>query len=250
MGKGSRVVNQHDAASRSKPKRQMTPYNVFFKEQRQAILMETGGNTGGFAALARTIASRWKTISPEERFACNMKAAQDKIRYQEEMALWSKAQKMQICAIEPVPFCDISESSKRSRDETTGESMVLGRCLSDTLRNISCTTVTSQNLSSGPRTLDLIEFVLKPMDLKASAAKRGRKQPEPHKMYKKRLNKTLPLLDLPSKRQKHAPVESYTPLDLRTVFDFKDQLADIDLPFLDNLSMQLGLDKEMGFCDY
>lgn len=71
-----------------KPKRSLTAYNIFFKEQRQRILLECGGTSGGFANLARTIAARWKTISSEEHEECCRKAAVDKSRYQREMAVW------------------------------------------------------------------------------------------------------------------------------------------------------------------
>lgn len=75
-----------------KPKRPLTAYNIFFKEQRQRILAESNGSSGGFAELARNIASRWKKIDPIDHKICCQKAVEDKQRYQQEMMEWmSKA---------------------------------------------------------------------------------------------------------------------------------------------------------------
>ena len=74
-----------------KPKRRLTAYNVFFREQRQKILAdEAAGGSVGFAALARTIATRWKDISPMEHANCVRLAAEDTVRYQKEMEEWSR----------------------------------------------------------------------------------------------------------------------------------------------------------------
>lgn len=71
----------------TKPKRPLTAYNIFFKDQRQLILSQ--GDSGGFAALARTIAARWKEITTQEYEAYCQRAAADKIRYVQEMRVWS-----------------------------------------------------------------------------------------------------------------------------------------------------------------
>lgn len=74
-----------ETASR-KPKRPLTAYNIFFKDKRQEILRR--GSSGGFAALARNIAGMWKLVSPETKAQYLSRAAEDKQRYQREMAQW------------------------------------------------------------------------------------------------------------------------------------------------------------------
>lgn len=84
-----RIKQMKGKRNNAKPKRPLTPYNVFFKEQRRLILLQSGGQSGGFAELARKIATRWKAITPEEYEACKKKAAEDKQRYSMEMKEFS-----------------------------------------------------------------------------------------------------------------------------------------------------------------
>jgi hypothetical protein len=87
---------------RQKPKRPLSAYNFFFLEQRQQILDITPTRKEGkprrshgkigFADLARSIAAKWKHISPEERSIYDEKAAADKQRYRREMDEWKKWQ--------------------------------------------------------------------------------------------------------------------------------------------------------------
>jgi hypothetical protein len=83
---------------RQKPKRPLSAYNFFFLEQRQQILDITPTRKEGkprrshgkigFADLARSIAAKWKQISPEERSIYDKRAATDKQRYRREMDEW------------------------------------------------------------------------------------------------------------------------------------------------------------------
>lgn len=72
----------------NKPKRALTAYNIFFRDQRQKIL--ANGNSGGFARLAQTIAARWKLITKEDYANYLEKARDDKVRYEREMENWRK----------------------------------------------------------------------------------------------------------------------------------------------------------------
>ena len=106
--KSSRKKNQdrHDGFP-PKPKRCLSAYNLFFREQRKLLVkscsdaadsstkdcpgkkIEKNGNLG-FADMARAIAARWKTISPDLKQAYEILAARDGERYDREMAVWKK----------------------------------------------------------------------------------------------------------------------------------------------------------------
>ena len=78
-----------------KPKRALTAYNLFFREERQKMLENRARNNSpkiGFAAMARTVSTRWKAIDQSERELYLELAAQDKIRYTGEMKLWKKVE--------------------------------------------------------------------------------------------------------------------------------------------------------------
>jgi hypothetical protein len=64
-----------------KPKRPLSAYNFFFQMEREQVLQSSP--KVGFTALAR--AKQWKTIDVESRIKVTMLAAQDRIRYQQEM---------------------------------------------------------------------------------------------------------------------------------------------------------------------
>eukprot|EP00522_Entomoneis_paludosa_P011125 CAMPEP_0172442046 /NCGR_PEP_ID=MMETSP1065-20121228/2515_1 /TAXON_ID=265537 /ORGANISM="Amphiprora paludosa, Strain CCMP125" /LENGTH=261 /DNA_ID=CAMNT_0013191707 /DNA_START=44 /DNA_END=829 /DNA_ORIENTATION=- len=84
-----------------KPKKSLSAYNLFFKAERQRLLQtlpdrRTQGKRKprnshgklGFADMARTIASKWKQITPEERAPFDVIAKADSTRYKEEMQAW------------------------------------------------------------------------------------------------------------------------------------------------------------------
>jgi hypothetical protein len=94
-----------EKVEKRKPKRPLSAYNFFFHHQRQIILSEIPTRKEGkprrshgkigFADLARSIASKWKKLSREERAPFDRKAMEDKKRYLREMEEWKKRQALQ-----------------------------------------------------------------------------------------------------------------------------------------------------------
>jgi hypothetical protein len=77
-----------------RPKRALSAYNFFFKEEREKILRLTSPPSSkprrshgkiGFADLARTVAEKWKTLDQETLRIYEIKAAEDKSRYEREI---------------------------------------------------------------------------------------------------------------------------------------------------------------------
>lgn len=91
---------------KDKPKRPLSAYNCFFKEERSRILgsipdyqtSEEARSAGkgkrrraqhgkiSFEDLGKAIGQRWQSLSPEESMVYKMKAAEDMTRYRNEMA--------------------------------------------------------------------------------------------------------------------------------------------------------------------
>ena len=73
------------------PRRPLSAYNIFFKEQRAQLLAErqaqgkAGGEKIGFEKMAKTIGKRWKELAPEELERCKKLAKEDTERYRREM---------------------------------------------------------------------------------------------------------------------------------------------------------------------
>lgn len=84
----------------SKPRKNLSPYNYFFKEERERLLAELPvRKTGkprkshgklGFQEMARTIAQRWREVDPWRLEELKRRAAADKERYVKEMKAWKK----------------------------------------------------------------------------------------------------------------------------------------------------------------
>lgn len=93
------------------PRRPLSAYNIFFKEQRERIMKETAAASApeivakkskrksnkpagiGFANLARTIARNWKDLDAESKTPYEAQASEEKNRYNKEMIVWRAKQK-------------------------------------------------------------------------------------------------------------------------------------------------------------
>ena len=93
-----------------KPKRPMSAYNIFFKDQRakilaeipggQEVLEDPGDETGrrkthgkiSFFDLAKNIGERWKDVSPEELEVYKARAGEEMSKYRKAMAVWEQEQ--------------------------------------------------------------------------------------------------------------------------------------------------------------
>lgn len=103
---------QSKKQKKPRPRRPLTAYNLFFKDERARILAEvqqeeddvdphTSLDTKrlrrrrphgkvGFEEMAKTIGKRWKAISPERKAYYDAKARAEQERYREELALCLK----------------------------------------------------------------------------------------------------------------------------------------------------------------
>jgi hypothetical protein len=78
------------------PRRCLSAYNLFFKKCRAEIVAERAiskeplPSTGLFESMAKTIASRWKNIAPEELQKFTLLAKEDSIRYRSEMEIYNR----------------------------------------------------------------------------------------------------------------------------------------------------------------
>ena len=84
-----------------KPKRPLSAYNMFFRDQRE-MLLETlpcrqsdgkGHGKIGFQDLARVIGAKWRDIDPQEKERYEKIAAEGREKYLEHTRLWKKQQK-------------------------------------------------------------------------------------------------------------------------------------------------------------
>ena len=89
---------------RGKPRRSLSPYNIFFAIQRKKLLhkqrlkaqdKKDGHVHIGFANLAKIVAEQWKNIDPISKAELEEKAQQDKIRHTNEMREWKLKLKME-----------------------------------------------------------------------------------------------------------------------------------------------------------
>lgn len=141
-----------------KPKRALTAYNIFFREQRAEILSSQQGHSGGFATLARTIATRWKNITPEDHQMFLELAAKDKVRYQTEMSAWSEKKKAteqqgtgkvgSTCS-SPSPLDDVECSSSRLSPRKLEIGTALSGARQDSFDDLSVVAQSGCSMSNG-----------------------------------------------------------------------------------------------------
>ena len=92
-GELKRKVNRKK--DKNKPKRPLSAYNIFFKEERARLLMDKDGNPirpegkEAFENLAKLIGQRWKNLREEESETYKEKAAIDMNRYKKEMEVYN-----------------------------------------------------------------------------------------------------------------------------------------------------------------
>lgn len=90
--------------SASKPTKNLSAYNFYFKDQRRKMLEKLpirpegkprrSHGKIGFSEMAKTIAAGWKSIDPESRSYYEYLAKQDKERYVREMEEWKGQQQV------------------------------------------------------------------------------------------------------------------------------------------------------------
>jgi len=138
---------------KDKPKRPLSAYNIFFKEERARILAaipsggeadgadksDEGGEKGskkkkkvphgkiGFESLAKVIGQRWQELEPEKAEYYKAKAAEDMKRYKDEMEVFltKQAEKKRAAESKREEQQDREEEGsekRKSPEEATGES--------------------------------------------------------------------------------------------------------------------------------
>lgn len=91
------------------PRRPLSAYNLFFKEERARLLAERDAQhrdsdekQGLFETMAKTVAKRWKEISPERMRRYQEEAMLDSARYRREMEEYSQRSLVDRGFAEPV----------------------------------------------------------------------------------------------------------------------------------------------------
>ena len=132
-----------------KPKRPLSAYNLFFKEERERILASISDdkatvdfNDGlteemrrrrhrkthgkiGFADLARSIADHWKNIDANSRSTFESKADIEKTRYKKELEAWMKNRKEG----------DVVKKSKPAPIQSVPQHSLIGMMSANSIRN-------------------------------------------------------------------------------------------------------------------
>ena len=127
----TKKTNKKKQQNKDKPRRALSAYNIFFKEERNRILADipdseakvrVGGRKRkktphgkiGFEKLAQLIGQRWRELSDAESAIYREKAAADAIRYKEEMKAYLENQRIAnlsaVGSMEPVPVKQPSDN--------------------------------------------------------------------------------------------------------------------------------------------
>eukprot|EP00527_Entomoneis_sp_CCMP2396_P000922 CAMPEP_0198142624 /NCGR_PEP_ID=MMETSP1443-20131203/5373_1 /TAXON_ID=186043 /ORGANISM="Entomoneis sp., Strain CCMP2396" /LENGTH=254 /DNA_ID=CAMNT_0043805679 /DNA_START=125 /DNA_END=889 /DNA_ORIENTATION=+ len=78
-----------------KPRRALTAYNLFFKDERVKMVKQqkmTGGKLS-FAGMARAVSTKWKNISEDQTTLYEGLAKQEKARHARELSVWKNMKK-------------------------------------------------------------------------------------------------------------------------------------------------------------
>ena len=117
---------------RDMPKRPLSSYNIFFREERARVLKERGTELRNqqeqkearakpdpelFATMGKTIASRWKDLAPEDRVPFENEAKQEMKRYRKEMEEYKQKNKS-IQAVSNKQLIDPRDSNVRSSNQS------------------------------------------------------------------------------------------------------------------------------------
>jgi HMG-box domain len=117
----------------SKPRRPLSAYNLYFKDERVRLVgdkegpktskrsssgrrkSKTAGTAGvGFAQMARTISARWKEIDSETRAKYDAMAAEELRRYQERKQVYIRSQQAALEAHRAMMEATVDESVRQA----------------------------------------------------------------------------------------------------------------------------------------
>jgi len=74
------------------PRRPLTAYNIFFRNEHMRLIEETNRKAIRFEEIAKRIGQKWKTITKEELKRITLEAQSDLTRYREEIAHYEEKQ--------------------------------------------------------------------------------------------------------------------------------------------------------------
>lgn len=74
------------------PKRALSAYNLFFRDERKKLFQESQ-SVIGFEQLGKLIGQRWRSLSREERKKHELESRKDQLRYSKEMELFDEVRR-------------------------------------------------------------------------------------------------------------------------------------------------------------
>mmetsp|Transcript_18630 Transcript_18630/g.37669 ORF Transcript_18630/g.37669 Transcript_18630/m.37669 type:complete len:360 (+) Transcript_18630:192-1271(+) len=132
----------------SKPKRPMSAYNFFFRDERNNILAEAqhGQRPKTFEEIGRIIGKRWREINDDELETYKDMAAKDTARYQEEMKLYYQDELNLMCLGHNTTDIGVKPHADQSNCwPWDGEQGTSGR--SENIEGSACSDATKKNTS-------------------------------------------------------------------------------------------------------
>ncbi|KAL7462490.1 hypothetical protein ACHAXS_002869 [Conticribra weissflogii] len=97
------------------PKRPLSGYNFFFKDERVRILEAGIIGTMGFQTMAKTVGSRWKALSEDQRKPYQERAKADMVRYRGEMEDYNAKKTAGVAGMTRAEIIQIVEKRKKKR---------------------------------------------------------------------------------------------------------------------------------------